>query len=160
MLPSASTSSSPAICAAMAPLARPVPCVPVWVAPATVCTWMSPMLVRDRPRACSSALSRCSGQPASTVTRPASVSTDLTATRPLGFSMTPSVAAAGVNECPLPVILTGSPSAAALVTSSATSAADRGVRTRAGRAVTVPAQFRQEPVLSVVIGRHPVLARS
>jgi len=63
---------------------------------------------------------------------------------PPGLSSTPSVQAAGVNEWPLPVILTASPWLAALVTSSATSAADLGVRTRAGLPVTVPAQFRHE----------------
>jgi len=75
---------------------------------------------------------------------PARTSTDLIAVSPSGLSSTPSVQAVGVNECPVPVILTGSPSAAALMTSSATSAAERGVRTRAGLAVTLPAQFRQD----------------
>jgi len=69
---------------------------------------------------------------------------DLTAVSPSGRSSTPSVQAVGVKECPLPVILTGNPSAAARQTSSATSAADRGARILAGLAVTFPAQFRQE----------------
>ena len=158
-LPSASTSSSAAICAAMLPLALPVPCVPVCVAPATVCTWMSPMLVSDRPRACRAAFSVDSGQPASTVISPAAASMDRTAVSPAGLSITPSVLAAGVKECPLPVILIASPSAAAFVTSAATSAAEAGTRTLAGLAVTFPAQFRQVDVLSVVIAARPLLGQ-
>ena len=98
MLPSASTSSSAAICAAIPPRSRPVPWVPVWVAPETVCTWMSPMLASDSPWASSSAFSACSGHPASTVTVPATLSIDLIARRPVGRSISPSVTAAGVNE--------------------------------------------------------------
>ncbi len=55
MLPSASTISSAVTWAAMPPRSRPVPWVPVWIAPATVCSWMSPMFARASPRA-----SRCS----------------------------------------------------------------------------------------------------
>ncbi len=66
--PSAVTSSSPLICAAMEPDTRPVPCVPVLVAPETVCSMMSPMLVSERPSRARAALSLLSGVPASTVT--------------------------------------------------------------------------------------------
>src|SRR5260221_14400822 len=66
------------------------------------------------------------------------------AVSPAGLSRTPSVLAAGVNEWPVPVILIARPSAAAFVTSAATSAADPGIRTRAGLAETLPAQLRQE----------------
>src|SRR5258707_5782979 len=66
------------------------------------------------------------------------------AVSPAGLSRTPSVLAAGVTEWPVPVILIGRPSAAAFVTSAATSAADPGIRTRAGLAETLPAQLRQE----------------
>ena len=104
--PSASTSSRPAIWAAIPPTSRPVPWVPVWVAPDTVWTWMSPMLARERPRASSSALSTCSGQPASTVTVPAAGSTDRMAVSRSGRSSTPSQTAAGVKEWPLPVMRT------------------------------------------------------
>src|ERR1700751_3116026 len=100
---------------------------------------MSPMLVSDRPRARKAALSADSGQPASAVTSPAPASTDRTAVRPAGLSITPSVLAAGGNEWPLPGILIRRPSAAALVPSAAPSAADPGTRSLAGLAVTVPA---------------------
>ena len=49
MLPSASTSSRPVTWAAMLARSRPVPWVPVWMAPATVCSWMSPMFARASP---------------------------------------------------------------------------------------------------------------
>src|SRR5216683_1630383 len=77
------------------------------------------------------------------------------AVSPAGLSRTPSVLAAGVNEWPVPVILTGRPSAAAFVTSAATSAADPGIRTRAGLAETLPAQLRQEVVSRLVMVKHP-----
>src|SRR5258707_279675 len=48
------------------------------------------------------------------------------AVSPAGLSRTPSVLAAGVNELPVPVILIGRPSAAAFVTSAATSAGEPG----------------------------------
>ena len=97
-----------------------------------------------------------SGQPASTVISPAAASMERTAVSPAGLSITPSVPAAGVKECPVPVILIASPSAAAFVTSAATSAAEAGTRTLAGLAVTFPAQFRQVDVLSVVIAARPL----
>ncbi len=145
MRPSASTSSSPATWAAMPPTSRPVPCVPVWVAPATVCTWMSPMLASDSPRASNSALSTCRGQPASTVTVPAARSTDLIAVIWSGRSRTPSAIAVGVNEWPLPVIRIVWPSSAACATSAATSATEPGAAMRRGLTVTLPAQLRHPP---------------
>lgn len=51
---------------------RPVPWVPVLVAPETVCSMMSPMLVSDSPSRARAALSRLIGVPAPTVTVPAS----------------------------------------------------------------------------------------
>ncbi len=60
-----------------------------------------------------------------------------------GRSSTPSQAAAGVKECPLPVIRTVRPSAAARPISADTSAAEAGEATRLGLAVTFPAQLRQ-----------------
>ncbi|CAM5250576.1 hypothetical protein SVIOM342S_03367 [Streptomyces violaceorubidus] len=62
------TSSRPRIWAAIEAESRPVPWVPVLVAPATVCSMMSPMLVSDRPSRASAMLSLLSGVPASTVT--------------------------------------------------------------------------------------------
>ncbi len=76
------------------------------------------------------------------MTSPARASADLIALRASGRSSTPSVAAVGVNEWPLPVIRMVSPSAAARLTSSATCSADAGEDTRRGRAVTLPAQLR------------------
>src|SRR5262245_2220472 len=104
---------------------------------------MSPMLVNERPQACSAEFSADNGHPASTVTSPAAGSMDRTAVMPPGRSRTPSVLAVGVNEWPLPIILIGIPSAAALVTSAATSAAEPGIRILAGLAATVRAQLRQ-----------------
>lgn len=70
--PSAVTSSSPLIWAAIEADSRPVPCVPVLVAPETVCSMMSPMFVSDRPSRARARLSLLSGVPASTVTVKAS----------------------------------------------------------------------------------------
>ncbi len=109
IVPSASTISRPATCAAMPPVSRPVPCVPVWMAPATVWTWMSPMFASASPCRSSSSFSTRSGQPASAVTRPAEASTDRMPAIPPGRSMMPSVTAAGVNEWPVPVIRTVRP---------------------------------------------------
>src|SRR5258708_25834175 len=85
--------------------------------------------------------------------------TGRTEASPPGRSSTPSVAAAGVNECPVPVILTLSPSAAALATSLATSAVDVGAATREGAAVTLRAQFCQEGAFWLVIGEDPPTVR-
>jgi hypothetical protein len=52
------------------------------------------------------------------------------------------VAAAAVNECPLPTARTASPAEAASFTAAEISAALRGRHQRAGAAVAVPAQFR------------------
>jgi hypothetical protein len=52
------------------------------------------------------------------------------------------VAAAAVNECPLPSARTVSPSEAAPQIAAEISAALRGWHQRAGAAVAVPAQFR------------------
>lgn len=73
--PSAVTSSSPVIWAAIEAESRPVPCVPVLTAPETVCSMMSPMFVSDSPSRARARLRRLSGVPASTVTVPASRST-------------------------------------------------------------------------------------
>src|ERR1022692_4445608 len=137
----------------MPPVDRPVPWVPVWIAPAAVCTSISPILASDRPCLSSAALSLASGQPASTVTRSAASSIGLIPVSPSGRSSTPSVGTVGVNEWPLPVIRIAMPSAAARRTSSATSAADCGLRTRTGATVTLPAQFCQRPAPGAATGR-------
>ncbi|CAM5421188.1 hypothetical protein SBADM41S_05603 [Streptomyces badius] len=81
-VPSAVTSSNARIWADMEAESRPVPCVPVEVAPAIVCSMMSPMFVSDSPSRASAVLSRLSGVPASTVTVIAARSTGATATGP------------------------------------------------------------------------------
>ncbi|CAM5706371.1 hypothetical protein SANTM175S_05275 [Streptomyces antimycoticus] len=119
--PSAVTSSRPLIWAAIEALSRPVPWVPVAVAPATVCSMMSPILASDSPWAVSVSLSCRSGVPAATVTVPASRSSPRTPTMRPGRISSPSVAAAVVKECPEPTAFTFSPSAAARRTTSASS---------------------------------------
>ena len=89
--PSPVTSSSAATCADSDARRPPVPCVPVAIAPATVCRSMSPRLCSARPRPCSRSLSTCSGVPASTVTVIASRSTARTPTSRSGRSSSPSV---------------------------------------------------------------------
>ena len=78
------TSSSPTTCAASPAAVPPVPWVPVEIAPASVCSAMSPMLCRLRPSASSSALSTFSGVPARAVTVSASWSTATMPVRPVG----------------------------------------------------------------------------
>lgn len=97
-VPSAVTSSSARICADIDAESRPVPWVPVEVAPATVCSMMSPMLVSDSPSRASAALSRFSGVPASTVTVIAVRSMSRMPVSRSGRMSTPSVAAVAVNE--------------------------------------------------------------
>lgn len=141
------TSSRAVVWAAIDAESRPVPWVPVDVAPETVCSMMSPMLVSDSPCAASVSLRCLSGVPAATVTVPASRSTARTPVSRSGRISSPSVAAAGVNEWPVPAALTVSPSAAAARTAAATSSVLAGVTLRAGRAVTLPAQLRHGPMV-------------
>ena len=58
--------------------------------PATVCSWMSPMFARASPRAYRYSLRSPSRQPASTVTSPASSSTDRMARSPPGLQHHPA----------------------------------------------------------------------
>src|SRR5215475_11584485 len=101
-----------------------------------------------------------SGQPASTVTVPAATSTVLIDVIRSGRSSTPSVTTAGVNECPVPVIRTVSPSAAALLISAAISSAEPGEEDRLGRAVTFPAQLCHAPTVRSALLRIDPLCRS
>lgn len=96
--PSAVTISSARICAASEPDSRPVPWVPVPVAPETVCSMMSPMLVSERPSRARASFSRLSGVPASTVTVPAARSTLRMPVSRSGRIRRPSVAAIEVKE--------------------------------------------------------------
>lgn len=77
MRPSAVTSSRPRIWAAMEAESRPVPWVPVLVAPETVCSMMSPMFVSDRPSRARAAFRSFRTVPAATVTVPASRSIEV-----------------------------------------------------------------------------------
>lgn len=126
---------------------RPVPCVPVEVAPAIVCSMMSPMLVRESPSRASAVLRRLSGVPASTVTVIALRSMSRMPVSRSGRISTPSVAAAAVKEWPVPTGFTRSPSACARRTTSTSSSTDAGDSVLAGRAVTVPAQLRHALVV-------------
>ena len=138
--PSASTSSRPVTWVASPPYASPVPWVPVEIAPATVCTSTSPRFSSASPCAASSPDSACSRVPARTVTLSPVIAT--TPVSRSGRSSRPSVSAAPVNECPAPAIRTRSPSLAASLTAAATSSADAGASTCAGRDTWSPAQFR------------------
>ena len=120
-----------------------MPCVPVEIAPATVCRSMSPMLCSASPRPCSRRFSSCSGVPASTVTVIASRSTARMPTRRSGRSIMPSATAIPVNEWPEPTIFTVRPSARAATTASTTSAGLAGAVTRTGWALSRPDQLSQ-----------------
>lgn len=80
--------------------------------------------------------------PAATVTVPASRSIACIPESAWGRTSTPSVAAAAVKEWPVPTAFTRSPSSAARRTTSWSSPTEVGVTTRAGAAVTLPAQLR------------------
>lgn len=116
--PSAVTSSRPRIWAAMEAESRPVPWVPVPVAPETVCSMMSPMLVSERPSRARATFRSLSTVPAATVTVPAVRSISRIPASACGRTSTPSVAAAAVKEWPVPTALTFSPSSAARRTAS------------------------------------------
>ena len=94
------------------------------------------------PRPPSSAFSARSVVPDRAVTRPLAVSAAVIPVQPDMSSATPEVAAAAVNECPLPRARTVSPAAAASLTAAQISASLRGRLHRAGVAVAVPAQLR------------------
>lgn len=140
-VPSAVTISRARICADMDAESRPVPWVPVEVAPATVCSMMSPMLVSESPSRASAVLSRFSGVPASTVTVIAARSMSRMPVSRSGRISSPSVAAVAVNEWPVPTGFTFRPSSDALRSASASSSTEAGDTALAGRAVTFPAQL-------------------
>src|SRR6516164_9726804 len=127
----------------MPPSRAPVPCVPVEIAPEIVWASMSPRFGIARPSVSSAALSARIVMPERTVTSPVRVSAETTPVQPDRSSAAPDVAAAGVNECPLPSARTVSPAEAASLTAAAMASTVRGQYQRAGSAVTVPAQFRQ-----------------
>ena len=95
------------------------------------------------PNPLSSAPRARSVVPDRTLTRPVRVSAAVIPAHRDRSSATPQVAAAGVNECPLPSARTCSPAEAASLTTAEISASLRGWHQRAGVAVAVPAQLRQ-----------------
>ena len=78
------------------------------------------------PRPLSSALRARSVVPDRAVTRPLAVSAAVIPVQPDMSSATPEVAAAAVNECPLPSARTVSPAAAASLTAAQISVSLRG----------------------------------
>ncbi len=96
--PSAVTNLSAAICVARLPKPRPVPWVPVLVAPAMDCTLMSPRFSIASPRSASAPPSAYRRVPA--CTRATRVASSM-AMMPCSLSsdtMTPSLATSGLNE--------------------------------------------------------------
>ena len=136
------TSSSPRTCAESDATRPPLPWVPVEIAPATVCSAMSPMLCSVRPSSASRALRTWSGVPASAVTVIASRSTETIPVRASGSSSVSSATAIGVKLWPVPTILAVRPAARAARTAATTSSADRGAYTSRGRAEASPDQLR------------------
>ena len=135
------TSWSAVIWADSPAVTPPVPWVPVEVAPASVCSAMSPMLCSDRPSRSSSALRTLSWVPAQAVTVIASRSTASSPARPWGRSIASSGAEMAVKLWPLPTIFTVPPTRRAPVTAATTSSTDEGVITVRGSADSSPDQF-------------------
>ena len=158
--PSAATSCSPTTVAGSPGAPHPVPWVPVDTAPASDCSAKSPRFCCANPSSQSRGPSRCRRVPAQTVTsapstRPAASRVGTIDSMPVRSSRdtrTPSVAAAGVKECPAPTHLTRSPRSAAAVTTSLTSATVVGARRSDGVASTLPAQFCQGDTEVVMAG--------
>ena len=132
--PSEVTSSSRATCEESEAQRPPEPCVPVEMAPATLCRSMSPRLFSASPSPSSWELSRCRGVPASTVAVIADRSTLRMPTNRSGRSIRPSVTAMSLKEWPVPTILTRRPCRRAASTASTTWSGLVGESTCAGRA--------------------------
>ena len=145
-VPSPVTISRPTTWALSEATRPPVPWVPVEMAPAMVCSAMSPMLCSDRPSFSRAVFSSCSGVPASTVMVIASRSTPTTPRRLSGRSSRPSVRAMSVKEWPVPGILTTSSWWRADSTASTTSPASCGVSSPLGCAVLSPDQLVHVPM--------------
>src|SRR5215472_5300889 len=143
--PSARTRPSASTWVASPPSRAPVPCVPVDRAPAIVWASISPRLARASPNSAAAAFRPRSVVPDRAVTRPVWVSAAVIPVHRDRSRARPLVAAAEVNECPLPSARTRSPAAAASLTAAEISASVRGWSHRAGVAVAVPAQFRHWP---------------
>jgi hypothetical protein len=128
--------------------ATPVPCVPVEIAPATVCASMSPRFGTARPCAASQVFSAYIGIPACTVT--SLPCTAIGAARRCRCIRMSSAAAIAVNECPLPTTLTRRPASDASLTTAATSSTVPGERTSAATASWLRPQLRQRAELTEV----------
>ena len=97
---------------------------------------MSPRLVSAQPRAASSALSRCSGIPACTVTSPSAVDVDQAGVPVEHAAARPRARPMAVKEWPLPIGRTRRPAAAASRSTAAISVGPGGVDgADAGRAL-------------------------
>ena len=130
--PSASTSVSSLTWQERLRSRAPVPCVAVEMAPAMVCASMSPRFSRARPCASSRRLNSRIVIPACTRTKPESRSTSRTRVRRSSISISPSVQAMSLKECPAPATRTLQPSRAACSSAPDSSSIDAGRRTAAG----------------------------
>jgi hypothetical protein len=148
------TSVSASMKVARQPSLAPVPWVPVDMAPETVCTSMSPRFGTASPCSASRWFSTDSGMPACTVTSRRARSTETRPASPSSSSRTPSVAAAGVKECPEPTGLTVNPSSTAPRTAATTPSVETGRTTLTACARSLPAQLDQTWV-SLITGCTP-----
>ena len=123
---------------------RPVPWVPVAIAPAIAWRSMSPMVVIAQPAARSGSPSSKMREPAHTVASPAAAST---ATTPARFSsdtrVPPEASQSGTKEWPLPATRTVSPRRELSATAAASSSSLRGRTIRRGVDVIAPDQLVQ-----------------
>ena len=119
-----------------------MPWVAVEIAPASVCLSMSPRFSIANPRSQSAALRSRSVIPASTLTRPETVSTSRTRLSASIRSIAPSVSAASVKECPAPAVWMARSRSAARLTARINPSRVRGLSTTAGEQRWSPVQFR------------------
>ena len=145
--PSAVTSSIASTWAEMLRSPAPVPCVPVEIAPATVWTSMSPRFSSARPMPQRCSFRACNEIPASTRTRPVSRSASSTRSRRSIATITPSVSAASVNECPVPGTRTVCPASRARPITSISSSRVPGRWIACGVQTWSPAQFRHSAAI-------------
>ena len=139
--PAAVTTFAPRMRVARPPNRRPVPCVPVEVAPASVCRSMSPRFSMASPCGRSRPGSWCRLVPAPKVTRlPSTASTPST---PDTSSSTPEVAAIAVKLWPAPTVLIVRLRSRANCTACTTSSMDVARATYAGRDSSERPQLRQ-----------------
>ena len=148
--PSAVTNRMASTCADRLRKRAPVPWVAVAMAPASACLSMSPWFSSARPRSASSRAQSAILMPAWTLTRPVPVSASRTRFIRDRSTITPSVQAMSVNECPVPTPFTRW----ALATRSASSSSLPGRSIRSGAHRCSPAQLTQ---ISGICGLYPAL---